>query len=85
MLRRCAGVESFSSCCNSPPPLVPPSYPRSYPQEELVLKLADPVGLADADIKALSKQLHQAAASYAQEGEICCFQLVTLVQEFLQV
>jgi hypothetical protein len=60
------------------------SYPRNYPNEELLLKLAEPEGLEDADVKALSKQLHQTAAQYAQDGEICCFQLVTLCQEFLQ-
>lgn len=31
-----------------------------------MLKLAEPQGLADADVKALSKQLHQTAAQYAQ-------------------
>lgn len=29
-------------------------------------------------------QLHTAAAGYAADGEVCCFQLITLAQEFLQ-
>lgn len=49
-----------------------------------MLKLAEPQGLADSDVKALSKQLHQTAEAYAAEGEVCCFQLVNLCQEFLQ-
>ena len=49
-----------------------------------MLRLGEPRGLGDADVKALSKQLHQAAAAYAKEGEICCFQIINLCQEFLQ-
>ena len=60
------------------------SYPRAYPQEELILKLAEAQGLAGAAVKALSKALHGAAAAAAAEGEACCFQLATLCQELLQ-
>ena len=35
-------------------------------------------------MRQLSKQLHTAAAQYAADAEVCCFQLVTLAQEYLQ-
>lgn len=35
-------------------------------------------------MRQLSKRLHTAAAAYAADGEVCCFQLATLAQEFLQ-
>ena len=35
-------------------------------------------------MRALSKLLHQSAAEYGGQGEICCFQLVNLAQDFLQ-
>jgi hypothetical protein len=35
-------------------------------------------------VRQLSKQLHTAAAQYAADAEVCCFQLVTLAQEYLQ-
>ncbi|KAL4429633.1 hypothetical protein ABPG77_008682 [Micractinium sp. CCAP 211/92] len=60
------------------------SLPDDYPGEELSLKLTDAANLAEPAVRQLSKQLHQAAAHYAAEGEVCCFQLVTLAQEFLQ-
>lgn len=60
------------------------SFPDDYPGEELSLKLTDAANLAEPAVRQLSKQLHQAAAHYAAEGEVCCFQLVTLAQEFLQ-
>lgn len=60
------------------------SFPDDYPEEELSLKLTDAANLAEPAVRQLSKQLHQAAAQYAAEGEVCCFQLVTAAQEFLQ-
>jgi serine/threonine protein kinase/histidyl-tRNA synthetase len=33
---------------------------------------------------AIAKALHLAAASYADQGEVCCFQLIQLCQELLQ-
>ena len=60
------------------------SFPDDYPGEELSLKLTDAANLAEPAVRQLSKLLHQAAAQYAAEGEVCCFQLVTLAQEFLQ-
>jgi translation initiation factor 2-alpha kinase 4 len=33
--------------------------------------------------KAIAKALHHAAASYAKQGEVCCFQLIQLCQELL--
>ena len=59
-------------------------YPRRYPNEELQLRVSEPQGLLDRDAKAIAKALHQAAASYAQQGEVCCFQLIQLCQELLQ-
>jgi translation initiation factor 2-alpha kinase 4 len=35
-------------------------------------------------VRQLSKSLHQQAAQYAVDGEVCCFQLITTAQEFLQ-
>lgn len=35
-------------------------------------------------VPCLPRQLHTAAAGYAADGEVCCFQLITLAQEFLQ-
>lgn len=40
--------------------------------------------MTDTVAKAIAKALHQAAASYAQQGEVCCFQLIQLCQELLQ-
>jgi len=33
--------------------------------------------------KAIAKALHHSAASYAEQGEVCCFQLIQLCQELL--
>jgi hypothetical protein len=64
-----------SGCC---------SYPDDYPSQELSLKLTDASGLEEAAVRQLSKQLHQAAAQYAADSEVCSFQLITHAQEFLQ-
>ena len=60
------------------------SLPDDYPSEELSLKLTEPAGLQEAAVRSLSKQLHAAAAQFAADGEVCCFQLITQAQEFLQ-
>lgn len=60
------------------------SFPDDYPSEELSLKLTEAASLTEPAVRQLSKALHQAAQQYAAEGEVCCFQLITLAQEFLQ-
>ena len=82
---RQSGSETNTACSKFGPHLLPPcSYPDDYPAEELTLKLTDAVGLAETSVRQLSKQLHTAAAQYAADAEVCCFQLVTLAQEYLQ-
>lgn len=60
------------------------SLPRGYPTEEVGLRLSEPEGLGEAQTRALSKQLHQAAAEHARAGEVCCFQLINAAQDYLQ-
>ncbi|PSC69649.1 putative serine threonine-kinase GCN2 isoform B [Micractinium conductrix] len=59
-------------------------FPDDYPGEELALRLTDAAHLSEAAVRQLSKALHGAAAQYAADSEICCFQLITLAQEYLQ-
>ena len=68
------------ACRCLPPSARLRSLPRGYPSEELGLRLADAEGLGEAQVRALSKALHQAAAEYVRAGEICCFQLVNQAQ-----
>ena len=49
------------------------------------MRLKDAAGLEEQAVRALSKQLHAAAAEYAAAGEVCAFQLITGAQEFLQL
>lgn len=58
-------------------------YPRRYPHEELQLRVSDPLGMESFHAKAIAKALHHAAASYAEQGEVCCFQIIQLCQELL--
>ena len=67
-----------------PPPPPPRRYPRRYPQEELQLRLTDPQGLEPPEVNAVAKELHLAAAAFATQGEVCCFQIIQLCQELLQ-
>lgn len=58
--------------------------PPNYPHAEAILRLKDHEGLALSDQRALSKQLHAAAASFAAEGAVCAFDLINACQAFLQ-
>lgn len=49
-----------------------------------MLRLRDYESLALGDQRALSKQLHAAAAQFAAEGAVCAFDLIDACQQFLQ-
>ena len=59
-------------------------YPGGYPHDPVNLRLAESVGLATADARALSKALHASAEAHAREDAVCVFDLVDTCQEFLR-
>jgi RWD domain len=58
--------------------------PPNYPFVEATLRLRDHEGLALSEQRALSKQLHAAAADFSAEGAVCAFDLINSCQAFLQ-
>ena len=84
--RRCSPPRPSARLQLQPaaPPPSRPSLPRGYPREPPGLRLTSAAGLAEADVRALSKALHGLAAEHAGRAEICCFQLVTAAQDYLR-
>ena len=58
--------------------------PPNYPYVEATLRLSDHEGLVLSEQRALSKQLHAAAADFAADGAVCAFDLINSCQAFLQ-
>lgn len=51
-----------------------------YPEQACTVKVQDTKGLSVPEKHALSKALHQAAATHAEHGEVCAFNLVDTCQ-----